>query len=61
MIALNAGFEVSNEVSLTKQIDLFLTNKTFLTQTSQLSKNYVLNNSGATERIYSAIKNQLVV
>lgn len=59
MIAINAGFEVSNEVSLTKQIVLFLTNKTFLTQTSQLSKNYVLNNSGATERIYSAIKNQL--
>lgn len=56
MLELKAGFEISNEVTLSEQINLFLNDKALLDRTAYLAKNYVLNNSGATERIYLDIK-----
>jgi 3-deoxy-D-manno-octulosonic-acid transferase len=56
MLALKAGFEVSNEQGLTEQIKVFLNDNVLLKHTAFLAKSYVLNNSGATERIYLDLK-----
>jgi len=58
MLMLKAGFEISSEEDLTEQTKVFLNNNVLLDHTAHLAKSYVLNNSGATNRIYLDIKKQ---
>lgn len=58
MLALKAGFEISSEEDLTKQIKVLLKDNVLLDQTAHLAKSYVLNNSGATNLIYLDLKKQ---
>jgi len=56
MLTLKAGFEISSEQGLMEQIKVFLNDNDLLKHTALLAKSYVLNNSGATERIYLDLK-----
>jgi 3-deoxy-D-manno-octulosonic-acid transferase len=58
MLALKAGFEISSEEDLTKQIKVLLKDNVLLDHTAHLAKSYVLNNSGATNLIYLDLKKQ---
>ena len=56
VIDLNVGFEVSDANDLTKKLTLLLDDKTLLTESSRLAKNYVRKNSGATNKIVDGLK-----
>lgn len=59
VIDLKAGFEIETVESLSKYIHQFLSDEHFLNQSSLLAKDYVLNNSGATQLIYQGLKNKM--
>ena len=51
VIDLNAGFVVNDAIELTKQLNTLIEDKNVLSESSRLAKNYVLKNSGATNKI----------
>lgn len=53
VIDLNAGFVVNDANELTKQLSSLIEDKKVLSESSRLAKNYVLKNSGATNKITS--------
>lgn len=56
VIDLNAGFVVSDASELTKQLNVLIEDKSVLAESSRLAKNYVLKNSGATNKIVDGLK-----
>lgn len=56
VIDLNAGFVVSDASELTKQLSVLIEDKNLLAESSRLAKNYVLKNSGATNKIVDGLK-----
>ena len=56
VIKLKAGFVILNKEDLNKQLIVFLENEDELKQTSILSQKYVLDNSGATDKIVKGIQ-----
>lgn len=56
VIDLNVGFVVNDANELTKQLNTLIEDKKVLTESSRLAKNYVLKNSGATNKITSDLK-----
>lgn len=59
LINLHAGFEVSNSKNLIHYLEKFINDNEFLIQTSQFSKNYVLENAGSSNIIYLGLKKHL--
>ncbi len=60
VINLNVGFSVSDSIELSKQLTIFLNDKAVLAESSRLAKNYVLKNSGATNKIANDLKPYLL-
>jgi 3-deoxy-D-manno-octulosonic-acid transferase len=56
VIDLNAGFVVNDASELTKQISVLIEDKNVLAESSRLAKNYVLKNSGATNKIVDGLR-----
>lgn len=56
VIDLNVGFVINDANELTHQLTVFLNNAAFLSESSLLAKNYVLKNSGATNKIVDGLK-----
>ncbi len=56
IIDLKAGFVVNNSEELTKQLKLLIEDKNVLSEATVLAKNYVLKNSGATNKIVDGLK-----
>ena len=56
VIDLNAGFVVNDVAELTKQLNILIDDETVLTESSRLAKNYVLKNSGATNKIVEGLR-----
>lgn len=56
VIDLNAGFVVNDASELTKQLSVLIEDKNLLAESSRLAKNYVLKNSGATNKIVDGLK-----
>ncbi len=56
VIDLNAGFVINDANELTKQLSVFMEDKNVLAESSRLAKNYVLKNSGATNKIVDGLK-----
>lgn len=55
-IDLNVGFVVNNSSELTSHLSDLIENKTLLAESSRLAKNYVLKNSGATNKIVDDLR-----
>ncbi len=60
VIDLNVGFVISNSTELTKQLAVFIEDDKMLSTTSRLAKIYVLNNSGATQKIVTELRKYLI-
>lgn len=56
VIDLNVGFVVNDAVELTKQLNVLIEDLNVLSESSRLAKNYVLKNSGATNKIIDGLK-----
>lgn len=56
VIDLNAGFVVNDATELTKQLNVLIEDKSVLAESSRLAKNYVLKNSGATNKIVDGLR-----
>jgi 3-deoxy-D-manno-octulosonic-acid transferase len=56
VIDLNVGFVVNDASELTKQLSVLIENKNVLAESSRLAKNYVLKNSGATNKIVDGLR-----
>lgn len=56
VIDLNAGFVVNDATKLTKQLNVLIEDKSVLAESSRLAKNYVLKNSGATDKIVDGLR-----
>ena len=56
VIDLNVGFVVNDAAELTKQLGELIEDENVLTESSRLAKNYVLKNSGATNKIVDGLK-----
>jgi 3-deoxy-D-manno-octulosonic-acid transferase len=56
VIDLNAGFVVNDASELTKQLSVLIEDKNVLAESSRLAKNYVLKNSGATNKIVDGLR-----
>ncbi len=56
MIDLNVGFVVNDATELTNQLNILITDEKVLAESSRLAKNYVLKNSGATNKIVEELK-----
>jgi 3-deoxy-D-manno-octulosonic-acid transferase len=56
VIDLKAGFVISDGNELTKQLKALLDDEAVLTESSRLAKNYVLKNSGATNKIVDGLR-----
>ena len=56
VIDLNVGFVVNNESELTKQLKVLIDDEKVLIESSRLAKNYVLKNSGATNKIVDDLR-----
>jgi len=56
VIDLNAGYVVNDVSELTKQLSVLIEDKNVLAESSRLAKNYVLKNSGATNKIVDGLK-----
>lgn len=50
-IDLNIGFEVTDSKTLTTKLQTLIEDKNLLSESSELAKNFVLKNSGATQKI----------
>lgn len=50
-IDLNIGFEVTDSKTLTTKLQALIEDKNLLSESSELAKNFVLKNSGATQKI----------
>ena len=59
LIDLKAGFVVSTTEDISERLQYFITQHAELETTSKTAKSYVLNNSGATEKIYTTLKSYL--
>lgn len=59
VIELNVGVSVNNADELTMQLSKWLDNKKQLDETSQAAKQYVVNNSGATQKIAEDLLNYI--
>jgi 3-deoxy-D-manno-octulosonic-acid transferase len=59
VIDLNVGFVVNDSFELTKQLEVFMNDTEVLSLSSRLAKNYVLKNSGATQKIVQELKKYL--
>ena len=59
LINLKAGFEISNSHDLINYLEKFINDNEYLNQTSQFSKNYVLENSGSSNVIYLGLSGYL--
>ncbi len=59
LINLKAGFEISNSNDLINYLEKFINDNEYLNQTSQFSKNYVLENSGSSNVIYLGLSGYL--
>lgn len=60
VIDLNVGFVISDSNELTKQLEVFMNDAEVLSVSSRLAKNYVLKNSGATQKIVGELKKYLM-
>ena len=60
VIDLNVGFVVTDSFSLTKQLEVFMNDSEVLSLSSRLAKNYVLKNSGATQKIVQELRKYLM-
>lgn len=60
VIDLNVGFVVSDATELTRQLTVFMDDEEILSLSSRLAKNYVLKNSGATQKIVQDLKKYLM-
>ncbi len=56
VIDLNAGFVVNDATELTMQLSVLIEDKSVLAESSRLAKNYVLKNSGATNKIVDGLR-----
>ncbi|MBL7935727.1 MAG: 3-deoxy-D-manno-octulosonic acid transferase [Bacteroidia bacterium] len=56
VIDLNAGFEVKDADELTRKLSVLIEDENTLTESSRLAKNYVLKNSGATNKIVDDLR-----
>ena len=56
VIDLNVGFVVNDANELTKQLGALMDDEKVLSESSRLAKNYVLKNSGATNKIVDGLK-----
>lgn len=56
VIDLNVGFVVNDAAELTNQLTMLIEDKSVLVESSRLAKNYVLKNSGATNKIVDGLK-----
>lgn len=56
ILDLKAGFVVHNVTDLLNQLQLMLDDKKALAESAELAKNYVLKNSGATNKIVDGLK-----
>lgn len=56
VIDLNAGFVINDANELTQKLNLLIEDKNVLAESSSLAKNYVLKNSGATNKIMDGLK-----
>jgi 3-deoxy-D-manno-octulosonic-acid transferase len=56
VIDLNVGFVINNSDELTAKLNVFIENKNVLAESSRLAKNYVLKNSGATNKIIDGLR-----
>ncbi len=56
VIDLKAGYTFNDSSELTKQVTLFLNDEAALLESSLLAKNYVLKNSGATNKIVDGLR-----
>ena len=59
VIELKVGVSVNNADELTMQLSKWLDNKKQLDETSQAAKQYVVNNSGATQKIAEDLLNYI--
>jgi 3-deoxy-D-manno-octulosonic-acid transferase len=59
VIDLGAGFVVNDAVELTAHLSVLVEDKKVLTESSRLAKNYVLKNSGATNKIVDGLRELL--
>ena len=60
VIDLNVGFVVTDSFTLTKQLEVFMNDSEVLSLSSRLAKNYVLKNSGATQKIVQELRKYLM-
>ena len=56
VIDLNVGFVINDAKELTKQLSVLIEDDKVLAESSRLAKNYVLKNSGATNKIVEDLK-----
>ncbi len=56
VIDLNAGFVVNDAADLTRQLSVLIEDLNVLSESSRLAKNYVLKNSGATNKIIDGLR-----
>jgi 3-deoxy-D-manno-octulosonic-acid transferase len=56
IIDLKAGFVINNSEEIITQLNLLIEDKNALSEASALAKNYVLKNSGATNKIVDGLK-----
>lgn len=59
VIDLNAGFVVNDAADLTRQLSVLIEDLNVLSESSRLAKNYVLKNSGATNKIVDGLRELL--
>lgn len=59
VIDLTAGFVVNDSTELTKQLRILIEDENVLAESSRLAKNYVLKNSGATQKIVQELRKYL--
>jgi len=60
VIDLNAGFVVNDAIELTQYLSVLIEDVSVLSESSRLAKNYVLKNSGATNKIIDGLKSNLL-
>ena len=60
VIDLNVGFVVTDSFTLNKQLEVFMNDPEVLSLSSRLAKNYVLKNSGATQKIVQELRKYLM-
>ena len=60
LLEIKAGFQILNHIDLVVILEQFLTDSEHLKSTSNLAKSYIINQSGATNLIYSELSKNFI-